>query len=540
MIRYIFYILFLSFFLNLSASAQVQVPDNLAGSFRHNGFNFENNFKNKVEELSDYIRLMNKQYNAGQYTKSLNTADKILKTEPENKLAQQMKKQIEDKEIKNSEAYKISIKMKVSELIKDADNFAQKDDTDTALQYLMEALHFDPNNKSAVTKFMNLIYAKLDKKIEQIQLKQIEKRAKNKSAAIQKALVKKLKEIQSSPQIIKNIDIDVRRGKRFMIMLNTTNDIQANWQYILSDTGAIDFLQKSYFPPIDSESIGKIIYQFEAAKIGHYKILFKTDVRYKQPTAIIYNINSIGTGTAAAKISAATAVKQGNPVKMPTKTLSTIAKPAVAKAKQPVLKKGAIDYLVTVFNLKLYDAAIKRAKELIANEGISVQDRQKANDILAQSYFFKGDTDAAVAAYKILRSENPDTAVYQYATLKLGDIYFRLGQLQNAMRYYIEAKVLPYDKETSEKAILDIGNIFESMSPPQWTDAIDEYKKLLSSKNPDMARAALVRVADIYDHKLQKYYNANEYYKKLLRQFPNIKDANAIHKRAVYLENTYL
>lgn len=170
-------------------------------------------------------------------------------------------------------------------------------------------------------------------------------------------------------------------------------------------------------------------------------------------------------------------------------------------------------YVQMHFNDKEYDLAISEGTTLL-NEPISTEYKSEVHKIIGESYFMKGDYDAAYPHLKVYLDSKPspsekdlyemgfvsaqlkkydeavsyynqlinsNSALAQNAYYQLGNAYLEVGKKQEALSAFRSAKQMNYDTNVQKMAHVqyaklsyDIGNPFES-APTVIQDFIATY-----------------------------------------------------------------
>lgn len=220
-------------------------------------------------------------------------------------------------------------------------------------------------------------------------------------------------------------------------------------------------------------------------------------------------------------------------------------------------------YVQMYFNNKDYDKAISEAQDLL-NSGSSSNYQNEIHKIIGESYFMKGDyqaayphlkkylesvqspsesdlyemgfvasqlkkSDEAVGYYNQLINSNSPLA--QNAYFQLGNAYLQTAKKQEALSAYRNASQMNYDAKVQELAMeqyaklsYDIGNPFES-APKVLQRYIDKYPK--SAKSTEM-KSLLVK-SYLYSGNYQETLNV---LKKLDAKTP---ETNKIEQEVAYL-----
>lgn len=204
------------------------------------------------------------------------------------------------------------------------------------------------------------------------------------------------------------------------------------------------------------------------------------------------------------------------------------------------LKPQALYLLGTsLYNLGKFQGAIDVFKNIIREYSQDTQLSQKAEYEIADCYDRMGNEKEAMNRFKMLRSKYPDSSLTPEVMWWLGEYYYRHNELGLSRRYF-SSLIQDFPKSSLiADAYYALGLSFQEES--KFSEAIENFNKVLNLGKSDLAGQAAIAIADIYV-KQNKPDLALIKYKDCIREYPNLasliypKIAGILYKRSEYTE----
>jgi TolA-binding protein len=184
------------------------------------------------------------------------------------------------------------------------------------------------------------------------------------------------------------------------------------------------------------------------------------------------------------------------------------------------LKPQAMYLLATsLYNLGQFSEAIEVFKDIIKQYSQDTELIQKVEYEIADCYYQMGQEKEAMNRFKLLRSKYPDSNLTAEVMWWLGEYYYRHNDHVLARRYF-SSLIQDFPKSNLvPSAYYALASTYENEG--LYSEAIDNFRKVVDADKSDLAATAAVAIADIYARQ-NKFESAIRAYQDAGRKYANL------------------
>jgi len=174
---------------------------------------------------------------------------------------------------------------------------------------------------------------------------------------------------------------------------------------------------------------------------------------------------------------------------------------------------------VSLYNLGRFLEAIEVFKNIIKQYSQNTELIQKVEYEIADCYYQMGQEKEAMNRFKLLRSKYPDSNLTAEVMWWLGEYYYRHNDQVLARRYF-SSLIQDFPKSNLvSSAYYALASTYENEG--LYSEAIDNFNKVIESDKSDLAATAAIAIADIYARQ-NKFESAIQVYQEAGAKYANL------------------
>jgi tetratricopeptide (TPR) repeat protein len=201
-----------------------------------------------------------------------------------------------------------------------------------------------------------------------------------------------------------------------------------------------------------------------------------------------------------------------------------------------VCTQPEVDACYNFYKAGDYRRAIEAGKVAVEKDPNNL----KAHYCLGISYYAIGEFKLALEHVKKAESLTSDKKDLMYIYNKIGEIYYRMGYLDEALRYLSRSLRLARDlgdRSMQASVLINIANIYYDKN--KLDKALGYYEESLRLTTNEKAKAPVYHnIAGVYGQK-GGYQKAVEYYQKAIEIYERYEDYHRASQTKLNLGNTY-